>query len=104
MGGGLAATQAEVGRFSKVDAERLPDYYNMLESAASLLRDLALKIPPNATGGAASILAAIQQGRRFAKLPTLDQHHLIKLFTSSARELARSLVRERGTSEGRLWI
>jgi len=87
MGGGFEATQAQVGRFSKADAERLPDYYDMLESAASLLRDLALQIPPNATGGAASILAAIQQGRRFAKLSTLDQHNLIKLFTSSAREL-----------------
>jgi len=87
VGGGLEATQKEIRKFSARDADRLPAYYEMLETAASVLRDLALQIPPNSAGGAASLLAAIQQGRRFVKLSSLDQHHIIKLFTLSAREL-----------------
>src|SRR5262244_1240618 len=31
MGGGLAQTQAEVAKFSRHDAERLPDYYRTIE-------------------------------------------------------------------------
>ena len=87
VGGGLEATQGEIRKFSEKDAEKLPAYYDMLETAASVLRDLALQIPPNSAGGASSLLAAIQQGRRFAKLTPLEQHHIIKLFTLSAREL-----------------
>ena len=87
VGGGLEATQEEIRKFSPKDAERLPAYYDMLETAASVLRDLALQIPPNSSGGASSLLAAIQQGRRFTKLSPLEQHHIVKLFTLSAREL-----------------
>lgn len=87
MGGGLEATQEQVRRFSEQDARILPDYYDMLETAASFLRDLALQIPPNASRGGANLLSVIKQGRRFASLKTLDQHLIIKLFTLSAREL-----------------
>jgi len=87
VGGGLEATQKDIRKFSVQDAECLPVYYEMLETAASVLRDLALQIPPNSSGGASSLLAAIQQGRRFAKLSPLEQHHIVKLFTLSAREL-----------------
>ncbi|MEO9467838.1 NAD(P)/FAD-dependent oxidoreductase [Parasphingorhabdus sp.] len=87
MGGGLAATQEQVGRFSQHDAQILPAYYDMLETAAAFLRDLAMQIPPNASGGTANLLSAIKQGGRFARLKTVDQHHIIKLFTLSAREL-----------------
>lgn len=87
IGGGLEATQQEIRKFSAKDADILPAYYDMLETAASVLRDLALKIPPNSSGGASSILAAVQQGRSFAKLRPLEQHHIVRLFTLSAREL-----------------
>lgn len=87
LGGGLQASQKELKKFSTRDAERLPAYYDMLETAASVLRDLALQIPPNSSGGVGSIVAAIRQSRRFVKLSSLDQHHIIKLFTLSAREL-----------------
>ena len=87
MGGGLEATQDEIRKFSEKDAKNLPAYYDMLETAASVLRDLALQIPPNSGDGASSLLAAIQQGRRFAKLTSLEQHHILNLFTVSAREL-----------------
>ena len=42
IGGGLAATQAELARFSARDAARLPDYWAMLERVADVLRALVL--------------------------------------------------------------
>ncbi|SIN59997.1 Phytoene dehydrogenase-related protein [Parasphingorhabdus marina DSM 22363] len=87
LGGGLAATQAEVSRFSEKDAARLPEYYAMLEVAAGLLRDMAHKIPPGAGSGAATLLQVIRQGRQFLKLSALQQHQIVQLFTLSAREL-----------------
>ena len=46
VGGGLAATQAEVARFSPRDADALPAYYAMLDRVAAVLRDLLLATPP----------------------------------------------------------
>ena len=87
VGGSLEATQREIARFSHADAARLPGYYAMLESAAQILRDLALEIPPNAGGGALAMLAGVRTARRFARLSALQQHEIMKLFTLSAREL-----------------
>jgi phytoene dehydrogenase-like protein len=47
VGGGIAATQAEVAKFSGRDAERLPAYYAMLSRVADVLRVLLHKTPPN---------------------------------------------------------
>ncbi len=86
MGGGLQATQDEVAKFSARDAERLPAYYDMLESAAQLLREMALQIPPGRSSGVTPLLAALSQGRRFSRLAPIEQHHIVQLFTLSARE------------------
>src|SRR6187402_2559452 len=51
LGGGLARTQAEFRRFSQHDADILPAYYDALEGVADVLRDLALKTPPNVGDG-----------------------------------------------------
>src|SRR6476646_2793952 len=51
VGGGLAATQAEVARFSARDAGRLPDYYAMLSRVADVLRGLLHVTPPNIGAG-----------------------------------------------------
>ncbi|MEH6828860.1 phytoene desaturase family protein [Parasphingorhabdus sp.] len=87
VGGSLEATQEEIAQFSQSDAARLPQYYAMLETAATILRDLALEIPPNSGGGALAMLTGIKTARQFARLSALEQHHIIKLFTLSAREL-----------------
>ncbi|MGB5484432.1 phytoene desaturase family protein, partial [Parasphingorhabdus sp.] len=87
VGGSLEATQQEIARFSKADASRLPEYYEMLESAAAILRDLALEIPPNAGDGSRALLAGIRTARRFSRLSALEQHEIVKLFTLSARDL-----------------
>src|SRR3546814_4173017 len=53
LGGGLERTQAEFRKFSARDAELLPAYYDALDHVAELLRDLALRVPPNVGGGCA---------------------------------------------------
>jgi len=85
VGGGLEKTQAEFAKYSEADAKALPAYYAMLDGVADVLRDLALKIPPNAGGGAASLLAAVQQGGRLARMPIERQRDVLDLFTKSAR-------------------
>jgi phytoene dehydrogenase-like protein len=47
VGGGLEATQREVARFSRKDAQRLPAYYDRLDRVADVLRELLLETPPN---------------------------------------------------------
>ncbi|HET8612903.1 MAG TPA: FAD-dependent oxidoreductase, partial [Sphingomonas sp.] len=86
VGGGLARTQAEFAKFSSHDAEALPAYYAMLEGVADVLRDLALRTPPNAGGGLHALLAAAAQGRRLTKLGLPRQRDLLDLFTKSARD------------------
>ncbi|MDR3512039.1 MAG: NAD(P)/FAD-dependent oxidoreductase [Caulobacteraceae bacterium] len=85
LGGGLERTQAEFRKFSNHDAEALPAYYDMLERVADVLRDLALKTPPNAGGGLKDLIAAAVQGRRLAGMPLDQQRDVLDLFTKSAR-------------------
>jgi hypothetical protein len=69
MGGSLAATQAEVAKFSVTDASRLPAYYAMLERVAGLLRALT---PGEAVAGAFGEhrhVARLHQGRDRAPAP-----------------------------------
>jgi phytoene dehydrogenase-like protein len=87
LGGGLEATQAEFARFSRKDAEALPGYYAMLEAVAEVLRDLALKIPPDVNGGPRALLDAVMQSRKVAKLPLAAKRDVLALFTRSAREV-----------------
>ncbi|HPU16989.1 MAG TPA: NAD(P)/FAD-dependent oxidoreductase, partial [Polymorphobacter sp.] len=86
LGGGLEATQAEFRKFSNHDADVLPAYYDALERVADLLRDLAMKAPPNLGGGLRSLLAAAVQGKRFAQLSVEDARDVLDLFTKSARD------------------
>ena len=87
IGGGLAATQAEVARHSRRDAERLPAYYAMLEEAAQVLRGLSLETPPNAGGGLAEILPALKVMKSVRKLTLPARRNLLALFAKSAGDL-----------------
>ncbi len=87
VGGGLEATQAEFARFSRRDADALPGYGAMLESVAEVLRDLALKVPPDAAGGPRAMLDAVMQSRKVAGLPLSAKRDVLSLFTRSAREV-----------------
>jgi phytoene dehydrogenase-like protein len=86
LGGGATRTQAEFARFSARDAEALPRYEAALERVAAVLRDLALKAPPNAGGGWRALLAAAMQGKRIAGLELEAQRDALDLFARSARE------------------
>lgn len=85
LGGGLERTQAEFRRFSAKDAETLPAYYDALDGVADVLRDLALKIPPNAGGGIAELFKAASQGRKIATAGLPAQRDMLDLFVKSAR-------------------
>ena len=87
VGGGLAATQAEVGRFSRRDADNLPAYYTMLDRVASVLKDLLLETPPNVGGGIADMLQAWKVGRRFKSLDMAARRDVLDLFTKSAGDV-----------------
>ena len=90
LGGGLKRTQAEFAKFSARDAEVLPDYYDALENVAAVLRDLALKAPPNVGGGLRTLIDGAAQARRLAKLPIDQQRDVLDLFAKSARQFLDS--------------
>jgi phytoene dehydrogenase-like protein len=83
---GLANRQRAIAEFSAHDAERLPGYDAALDSAASILRDLALRTPPNAGGGLVELLRAGAVGRRVLGLSLDEQRLLVELFTKSAAD------------------
>jgi phytoene dehydrogenase-like protein len=87
VGGGLAATQAEVARFSTRDAAALPEYYAMLGRVADVLRALLLETPPNVGGGIADWLRVWKVGGRLKRLTLPEQRDVLDLFTKSAGDL-----------------
>ena len=87
IGGGLAATQAEVARYSKRDAGRLPEYYALLDRVAAVLRVLLLTTPPNLGGGIGELLGAWKTAQAFKDLDLETQRDVLELFALSAGEL-----------------
>ena len=85
LGGGLERTQAEFDKFSSKDAAVLPAYYEALESVADVLRDLALRTPPNLGGGIGTLLDGVRQSRRLARMRLDQQRDVLDLFLKSAR-------------------
>lgn len=82
-------TQAQVARFSKRDAERLPEYERRLETIADVVRTLLLEQPPNLVES--GIVPAIEESLRAAqlagrlnKLDLTAKRDLLDLFTKSA--------------------
>ncbi|HEY4124689.1 MAG TPA: NAD(P)/FAD-dependent oxidoreductase, partial [Rhizomicrobium sp.] len=85
FGGGLVRTQTEFRKFSDRDADTLPEYYDVLDAVADVLRDLALKSPPNLGDGLPMLVAAARQGRKLAGLNISRQRDILDLFAKSAR-------------------
>ena len=90
IGPTLAATQAEVGRFSPRDRERLPAYYQMLEQVAGVLRDLLLETPPNIGGGLRDVVSALRAGNRMRKLDMAARRDVLDVVAKSAGDLLDS--------------
>ncbi len=87
VGGGLAATQAEVARFSAKDADALPAYYAMLDAVADVLRALLLETPPNVGGGIHDLFQTWKVGGRLKRLSLAARRDLLDLFTKSAGDV-----------------
>jgi phytoene dehydrogenase-like protein len=90
IGGGVAATQAQVARFSARDAERLPAYYAMLDRVADVLRDVVHVTPPNVRQGSRDVrtfLEILRVSRRFRALDLAARRDVVDLFTKSAGEI-----------------
>ena len=91
VGGGLEATQREVARFSRRDAERLPAYAAMLDGVVALVREMLVRTPPNlGPRDFASIgdwWSAWDLGRRMRRLDLPRKRDLMDLFTKSAGDL-----------------
>jgi phytoene dehydrogenase-like protein len=85
LGGGLERTQQEFRKFSKRDAQRLPDYYDRIEAVADVLRDISTKTPPNTKGGIRAALQAAIQLWPVARGSNQLHQDLLDLFTKSAR-------------------
>ena len=91
VGGGLAATQAEVAKFSRRDADALPAYYAMLDRIAAVLRGMMIITPPNLGASTARDLASVvdlvKAGKRFRALSLPERRDIVDLFTKSAGEI-----------------
>lgn len=79
----------EFARLSAHDADALPRYYEAIDVAADVLRDLVLKIPPNLGGGGADLWRALSVGGRLARLKKKDQILILDFFTKSAAEFLK---------------
>ncbi len=87
LGPTTADTQKELARFSQSDAERLPEYYRVIETAADTLRSLVLETPPNLGMSWRSGLRALALVGRLALLSRRAQRDLWEIVTKSAGEL-----------------
>ncbi len=87
IGGGPQATQREVARFSKRDADRLSEYWRTIDRVGDVLRELVLRCPPNVGGGVQDLFRALQAGRLFKALDMEARRDLLAFFTRSAGEL-----------------
>jgi phytoene dehydrogenase-like protein len=88
---GAGRTQEEIAKFSRRDAERLPEYERRLDAIADVLRALALEPPPNVSDGGwlkalPELIRAGKLGRRLGALDVTLRNDLLDLFTISAAE------------------
>jgi phytoene dehydrogenase-like protein len=91
VGGGLAATQAEVARYAPADAAALPAYYAMLDRVADVLRELLHRTPPDVAdprrAGFGELLDAWKTLKAFRALSLAERRDVVDLFTKSAGEI-----------------
>jgi phytoene dehydrogenase-like protein len=82
-------TVAEVARWSRRDAERLPAYYAMLDRVVAVLRVLMQRTPPSGNDrfALADWLNTAAVARQLRQLDMRGRRDLLDLFTKSAGEL-----------------
>ncbi|MSQ70541.1 MAG: NAD(P)/FAD-dependent oxidoreductase [Betaproteobacteria bacterium] len=84
---GADAARAELARFSARDATRLGEYFQTMESVATLLREMVLETPPRLAGGWGDVLDGLRLAGHLRKLPLAARRDALDLFTKSAGEL-----------------
>ncbi|MCX7556090.1 NAD(P)/FAD-dependent oxidoreductase [Xanthomonadaceae bacterium JHOS43] len=79
----------DLARLSPRDAQRLPDYYAMLDRVVAVLRELMARTPPNVSERfvLADWLASWQVAKQLKHLDMRGRRDLLDLFTKSAGEL-----------------
>lgn len=87
IGAGVEATQRELAKFSKRDADRLPAYYAMIDRVANVLRAMVLRTPPNVGGGMRAPLTALRLGWDLRRLDMEARRDLLDLFAKSAGDM-----------------
>lgn len=82
-------TQAEVARWSRRDAERLPEYYAMLDRVVVVLRELMTQAPPNVSDRfvLADWLSSLSVAKQLRRLDMRGRRDLLDLFAKSAGDL-----------------
>jgi phytoene dehydrogenase-like protein len=85
-------TQAEIAKWSARDAQRLPDYYAMLDRVVGVLRELMVRTPPNVSDRfvLTDWLASYEVAKGLKQLDMRGRRDLLDLFTKSAGELLDS--------------
>jgi phytoene dehydrogenase-like protein len=88
---GPGRTQAEIAKFSAKDAAVYPLYSDEIDAIADVLRDLALRAPPNVVeggiiAGLPELIKAGSLARRLGQLPLPRKRMLYDLFTQSAAD------------------
>ncbi|MEE9301010.1 MAG: NAD(P)/FAD-dependent oxidoreductase [Alphaproteobacteria bacterium] len=79
----LDEMRAAISPYSERDADRLGDYFEVIEETADILRALALETPPNPGGGVKDILKTLRMGRRLRKAGPRALENFAKLMTMS---------------------
>ena len=101
IGGGLAATQAEVARFSQRDAQALPDYYAMLERVVGGAARAAARHAAERRTAASRALARRMEGREaLSRARPRGPARRARPVHEERRRPARPLVRV-GAAQGR---
>jgi phytoene dehydrogenase-like protein len=85
-----ADRQRAIAPFSRRDAEQLPNYEATLARAVAIVRELALRTPPNAAGGLLELIKNASLLRRLISISLDDQRLLVDLFTRSVADLLES--------------
>lgn len=85
-------TQSEVAKWSTRDAQRLPDYYAMLDRIVVVLREIIQRTPPNVSDRfvLADWIASASAAKQVQSLDMRGRRDLLDLFTKSAGELLDS--------------
>lgn len=80
---------AEIARWSKRDAERLPQYYAMLDRVVVVLRELMMHTPPNVSDRfvLADWMASYAVAKQLKTLDMAARRDLLDLFAKSAGDL-----------------